>query len=260
MFEQVKIAPSILSANFINLGADVEMLESAGADVAHIDVMDGHFVPNLSFGIPLVKHLAKTTKLLLDVHLMISNPLYQLPWFLDAGAHSITIHLEALETSDEAHSAISLARSAGARIAFAIKPHTATSLLIPYLSSIDMALVMSVEPGFSGQSYIEGTEDRIAEVARAARISNPNLLLQADGGVSAKTAARVARAGADVLVCGNAIFSSPTPDQAIANIREVANKARKEALHAGEAFALKQDEANAAAAIGEAFASKRGEA
>lgn len=224
MFQPVKISPSILSADFLNMGAEVDMVGHAGADWVHVDVMDGHFVPNLTMGVPLVKQLKKATGLLLDVHLMISNPLVQIPWFLDAGADIVTFHLEA--TSDEeAQRAIDLIHDAGAQAGIAIKPGTPTASVAPYVASVEMVLVMSVEPGFSGQSYIEGSDAKVADVVRLAREAGASPLIQVDGGISSSTLAGVVAAGADVLVCGNAVFAAPDPAQAIASVRAAAESA-----------------------------------
>ena len=217
MFEPLQIAPSILSADFAKLGRDVRLVEEAGAGMVHVDVMDGHFVPNLSMGVPVVKCLKRATSLPLDVHLMIDNPLVQLPWFLDAGADSVTLHVEAFDAPEDVHAALRLAREAGARAALSIKPATPPEALAPFLAGVDMVLVMSVEPGFSGQGYIEGSEARVVRVAQLARQAGARPLLQVDGGIGPKTAARVAAAGADVLVCGNAVFGAPDPARALAD-------------------------------------------
>ena len=230
MFEPVKIAPSILSANLINLERDLALIEEAGADMVHVDVMDGHFVPNLTFGVPLVKQLKRTTFLPLDVHLMIDNPLRELPWFLDAGADMVTVHIESLKNEEEARMAIETIHAAGARAALAVKPKTSIDSVLPYITALDMVLVMSVEPGFSGQSYIEGSECRTLEVATFAREHKCSPLIQLDGGIGSATVGRVTSAGADVVVCGNAVFGAPDPADAIAHIREAGNAARIAAL------------------------------
>ncbi len=222
MYEQVKISPSILSANFINLGEDLCMMEQAGADWVHVDVMDGHFVPNLTMGIPVAKQLKKATSLPLDVHLMIDNPLVQIPWFLDAGSDIITFHREAV-SDDEVTAALDMIHGAGVKAALALKPKTPVETLEPYIEDLDMVLVMSVEPGFSGQSYIEGTEDKIRAVVEMARAHGCSPLIQVDGGIGNKTYARVVEAGADVLVCGNAIFAADDPAYALAHIKHSAH-------------------------------------
>ena len=182
MFEPVKIAPSILSADFMHLGRDIELIEKAGAGYVHVDVMDGHFVPNLTMGVPVVKQLKKATSLPLDVHLMIANPLEQLPWFLDAGADSVTVHAEALDADGLAR-AVAAIHAAGAKAAVSVKPRTAVGALAPVLADLDMVLVMSVEPGFSGQSYIEGSEAKVTRITEMARAVGASPLIQVDGGI-----------------------------------------------------------------------------
>lgn len=221
MFGDIKISPSILSADFLNFERDIHMLEEGGTDFLHVDVMDGHFVPNLTMGVPLVKRLKAVTDVPLDVHLMISNPLYQLDWYLDAGADLVSIHIEALANDDEVHTAIEKIRSAGARPALTLKPDCPIDRIAPYIADLDMVLVMSVFPGFSGQSYIEGSEDRVGEVAALAKAANPNLLIEVDGGISAeRTAGLVCAQGADVLVAGSGVFKAPDPNAAIGLLRQ----------------------------------------
>ncbi|MBC2890438.1 ribulose-phosphate 3-epimerase [Gordonibacter massiliensis (ex Traore et al. 2017)] len=231
MFEPVKIAPSILSADFMNLGRDVALIEEAGAGYVHVDVMDGHFVPNLTMGVPVVKQLKKTTSLPLDVHLMISNPLEQLPWFLDAGADSVTVHAEVLDADGLAR-AVACIHAAGAKAAVSLKPRTPVGALASVIADVDMVLVMSVEPGFSGQSYIEGSEDKVARVVAMATSVGASPLVQVDGGIGAATAPLVAAAGADVLVCGNAVFAVDDPARALAEVAAAADEARLAALAA----------------------------
>lgn len=225
MFEPVKIAPSILSADFMNLGRDIALIEKAGAGYVHVDVMDGHFVPNLTMGVPVVKQLKKATSLPLDVHLMISNPLEQLPWFLDAGADSITVHAEVLD-ADELARAVASIRAAGAKAAVSLKPRTPTGVLAPVIAEVDMVLIMSVEPGFSGQGYIKGSEDKVARVVDMARAVGASPLIQVDGGIGVETAPRVAAAGADVLVCGNAVYAAADPAAALVAVAAAADEAR----------------------------------
>lgn len=232
MFQPVKIAPSILSANFMDLGADIALIERAGAAFVHIDVMDGHFVPNLTMGVPLLKQLKPATSLVCDVHLMIDNPLVELPWFIDAGADLLNVHVEALSEADLVR-AIAQIHEAGLLAAAALKPKTPVSALAPVIADLDMALVMSVEPGFSGQSYIAGSEAKVAEVAALAQAAgNETMLIQVDGGIGTATAPLVAAAGADVLVCGNAVFAAPDPAKALAAVRDAADAARLAALDA----------------------------
>ncbi len=227
MFGDVKISPSILSADFMNLERDIRMLEQGGTDFIHVDVMDGHFVPNLTMGVPVVKQLKKITQVPLDVHLMISNPLEQLDWYLDAGADWVSVHIEALNGEDEVRQFISRTRAAGVHPALTLKPDYAVEELEPYIADVDMVLVMSVFPGFSGQSYIEGSEDRVGKVAQMAKRLNPSLLIEVDGGVSAeRTAGLVCAQGADVLVAGSGVFKAPDPQAAIGVLRHAGEEAR----------------------------------
>ena len=229
MFQPVKIAPSILSANFMDLGADIALIERAGAAFV---LIDGHFVPKLTMGVPLLKQLKPATSRVCDVHLMIDNPLVELPWFIDAGADLLNVHVEALTEADLVR-AIAQIHEAGLLAAAALKPKTPASALAPVIADLDMALVMSVEPGFSGQSYIVGSEAKVAEVAAMARAAgNEAMLIQVDGGIGTATAPLVAAAGADVLVCGNAVFAAPNPAEALAAVRDAADAARLAALDA----------------------------
>ena len=220
MFGEIKIAPSILSADFMNMERDIHMLERGGTDFIHIDVMDGHFVPNLTLGVPFVKQLKRITTIPLDVHLMISNPLEQLDWYLEAGADWVSVHMEALRDDEEVRQAIERIRLAGAHPALTVKPDYPIEELEPYIADLDMVLVMSVFPGFSGQSYIEGSEMRVACVAEMAKRLNPGLLIEVDGGISAqRTAGLVCAQGADVLVAGSGVFAQSDPEKAIEILR-----------------------------------------
>lgn len=228
MFGDIKIAPSILSADFMNLERDIRMLERAGADFVHVDVMDGHFVPNLTLGVPFVKQLKAITKLPLDVHLMISNPLEQLDWYLEAGADLVSVHIEALEDEQQTREAIKRIREAGARPALTLKPDRAIEDVESFIADLDMVLVMSVFPGFSGQKYIEGSEDRVAAVAQMAQRANPALMIEVDGGISAsRTAGLVCGKGADVLVAGSGVFAASDPEQAVGLLRKAGEEGRR---------------------------------
>ena len=228
VFGDIKIAPSILSADFMNLGRDIRMLERAGADFIHVDVMDGHFVPNLTMGVPFIKQLKKITDIPLDVHLMISNPLEQRDWYLDAGADLVSVQFEALPRDIDVRQAIERIRKAGVRPALTLKPDRPIEDVKPYLADLDMLLVMSVFPGFSGQKYIEGSEDKVAAVARWAREVNPNLLIEVDGGISAsRTAGLVCAQGADVLVAGSGVFAASDPEAAVGELRRAGEAGRK---------------------------------
>jgi ribulose-phosphate 3-epimerase len=228
MYSAIKIAPSILSASFMNMERDIRMLEAAGADIIHIDVMDGHFVPNLTMGVPFVKQLRAITTLPLDVHLMISNPATQIDWYLEHKPDYVSVHLEALKTPQEAHDVLARIRAAGVHPALALKPDMPIEAIDPYIEEIDMALVMSVFPGFSGQTYIEGSEDRVAYVAKLAKMRNPELLIEVDGGVNAsRTAGLVCANGADVLVAGSGVFAAENPAAAVEEIRSAGSVAQQ---------------------------------
>ena len=228
MFQEPKIAPSILSADFMNLESQIKLIEDAGAGYIHVDVMDGHFVPNLTIGVPVVKQLARIARIPLDVHLMISNPLEQLPWYLAAGANMITMHVEAFDDTDSMLRALYMVHKAGARAALSVKPKTPVSVLEPAIEQLDMVLIMSVEPGFSGQSYIEGSDKKVAEVVAMAKKHQVAPLIQVDGGIGLKTVAGVAQAGADVFVCGNAVYAAEDPAQALKEIEAAARCAQQD--------------------------------
>ena len=228
MFQEPKIAPSILSADFMNLESQINLIEDAGAGYIHVDVMDGHFVPNLTIGVPVVKQLARIARIPLDVHLMISNPLEQLPWYLAAGANMVTMHVEAFDDADGMRKALDMVHEAGARAALSVKPKTPVSALEPVIEQLDMVLIMSVEPGFSGQSYIEGSDKKVAEVVAMAKKHQVDPLIQVDGGIGLKTVAGVAQAGADVFVCGNAVYAAEDPAQALKEIEAAARQAQQD--------------------------------
>lgn len=230
MFQPVKIAPSILSADFMHFAQDIEMIREGGAGYIHFDVIDGHFAPNMTVGVPVLKQLRKFTDMPIDVHLMITNPLTQLPWFLACNPDMVTVHAEALTEEDQLQQAVDMIHEAGAQACVSIKPKTPVSALAPVIASLDMVLVMSVEPGFSGQSYIEGTDRKVRQVVDLARQAGVSPLIQVDGGMGLNTAPLVAAEGADVIVCGNAVFGAQDPKQAIASIAAAADQARMAAL------------------------------
>lgn len=218
MFEQIKISPSILSANQINLKQAIDKIEHSGASFIHVDVMDGHFVPNLTFGIPLIKNLKEYTNLPLDVHLMIDNPITQIDWYLEAGADIISVHAEACSI-DEMSQIIRKIHGNNKKACIAIKPNTPTSVLDDFIADIDMVLIMSVEPGFSGQNFMQNSIDKISEVCAIASSFGTSPLIETDGGIGVGSAQKVCAAGADVLVCGNAIFGYEDIDNAIVSIK-----------------------------------------
>lgn len=200
----VKIAPSILSADFSKLGEEVEKLHDAGADFIHIDVMDGEFVPNITFGMPVIKAIRGKTNKVFDVHLMINNPQRYIDGFISAGADIITLHYEAERHLDRA---IQYIKSKGVKAAVALNPATPTIVLKDIIASLDMVLIMSVNPGFGGQKFIPYSLDKIKEVKEMAiKANNPNILIQVDGGVDKNNVKDVIGAGANVIVAGSAVF------------------------------------------------------
>ena len=203
MQQKTRIAPSILSADFAALGEEVRAVSAAGADYIHIDVMDGHFVPNLTIGPAVVAALRPHSDLPFDVHLMISPVDPYIPDFISAGADIITVHAEA---GAHLHRTIQLIKDQGAKTGLAINPGTSTSAITPLLDDLDLVLVMSVNPGFGGQSFIEGQLQKIAELRALIDATGRTIDLQVDGGVNAENAATVVAAGADVLVAGSATF------------------------------------------------------
>lgn len=217
MFTDIQIAPSILSADFANLERDVRMVSEAGADWIHVDVMDGHFVPNLTIGPAHVKMLKRVTDVPLDVHLMIDNPEVQVPWYIDAGADSVTVHVE---TCDDAATMLRMIGDAGVKVGISLNPETDASALEGLLGLVDMVLVMSVHPGFGGQSFIESSPAKIAAIVEMCKAEGAAPLIEVDGGIGVGTAPLVSAAGADVLVAGSAIFCADDPAVALRGIRD----------------------------------------
>jgi len=213
----IKIAPSILSADFSRLGEDVKKLEESGADLVHIDVMDGMFVPNISFGIPVIKSIKNLTKLPFDVHLMIEEPARYVKDFVDAGADIITIHVEADKHIDRT---INYIKSFGVKAAVALNPATPVNTIKHLISNLDMVLIMSVNPGFGGQKYIKYSSEKLQEVKELADKYNPSLMIQVDGGVDSNTISDVVKAGANVIVAGSAVFKNGAIKENISKLRE----------------------------------------
>lgn len=212
------IAPSILSADFANLGRDVEMVNRSSADWFHIDIMDGLFVPNISFGFPVMKAIHKLAQKPLDVHLMIEKPERYIDDFKNAGAEILTVHLEA---SVHLHRTVQSIRNAGMKPGVALNPHTPVSSLKDILQDLDLVLIMSVNPGFGGQKFIEQSYSKISELRQMAQTVNPNLWIEVDGGVTLDNYRLLIEAGANALVAGNTVFSSANPEHTIAQLKSL---------------------------------------
>ena len=209
------ISPSMLSADFGNLERDTKMIDRSAAEWVHIDVMDGVFVPNISFGFPVMKPIRKATNKVLDVHLMIVEPEKYVRRFVEAGADYVTFHYEA---TDDIEGCIKAIREAGAKVGISIKPATEAAVLTDILSKVDLVLVMSVEPGFGGQSFIDGSLDKIRDLAKMRQEQGLDFIIEVDGGISAKNAAEVFKAGAEALVAGSAVFGAADPEAEIVNM------------------------------------------
>jgi ribulose-phosphate 3-epimerase len=210
------IAPSILSADFANIQRDVEMINNSSADWFHIDIMDGVFVPNISFGFPVVKAIKKHAKKPMDVHLMIVDPDRYLQHFKDAGADVLTVHVEACT---HLHRTIQAIKNLGMKAGVAINPHTPINSLSEIIADIDLVCVMSVNPGFGGQSFIENTYNKVAQLKQLIDSKNSTALIEIDGGVDMKNYKKLISVGANVLVAGNTVFSSANPTQTIADLK-----------------------------------------
>ncbi len=212
------IAPSILSADFSKLREEVEMINSSNADWFHVDVMDGVFVPNISFGFPVIKQVKKYAKKPLDVHLMIVQPERYVQEFKDAGADILTVHLEASPHLDRT---LQLIKAAGMQAGVAINPHTAINQLEDIITDIDLVCLMSVNPGFGGQKFIPGTFSKLEKLRKLIDSTGSKARIEIDGGVGSGNAAELIKAGADVLVAGNFVFSSANPVETIALLKKI---------------------------------------
>jgi ribulose-phosphate 3-epimerase len=224
MLRPLRIAPSILASDFARLGEEVRAVDAAGADWIHVDVMDGHFVPNLTIGPPVMRALNQVTTLPLDVHLMIDNVDDTIGWYLDAGASYVSVHVEACK---HLHRVVGAIRAAGAAPGVSLNPATPIDTLADILPDLDYVLLMSVNPGFGGQSFIPHTVDKVQALSQMASDLGTDLLIQVDGGIDTKTAPLVAAAGARCLVAGNAVFGNPEPAGALMRIRAAAADAAR---------------------------------
>jgi ribulose-phosphate 3-epimerase len=221
-YAKIEIAPSILASNFTKLGDEVRAVEEGGAEVIHVDVMDGHFVPNLSIGVPVVASLRKATRLPLDVHLMIERPEEYVERFAKAGAGRILIHQEATVHLDRA---LTMIRESGAQAGAVLNPATPVAMLTDVLDKVDTVLVMSVNPGFGGQKFIPGAIEKIRQLDQWRARYNGDFRIEVDGGVDAGNIADLARAGANTFVAGTSIFHTPDPAAAVRNLRKLATDA-----------------------------------
>lgn len=212
------IAPSLLSADFLNLERDCKMLDKSEADYFHLDVMDGRFVPNISFGMSIIKQMRKTTSKFFDVHLMILEPEKYAEDFRKAGADGLTVHLEACV---HLHRNLQQIRSLGMKTGVAINPHTPVDLLRDVIHDIDLVCLMSVNPGFGGQSFIPHSLQKIKDLRQLITERNAHTLIEVDGGVNIENSGTIIAAGADVLVAGNAVFSSPDPSATISQLKKL---------------------------------------
>ena len=212
------ISPSLLSANFNELGKDIEMINQSEADWFHLDVMDGVFVPNISFGFPIISHVNKLAKKPLDVHLMIVDPDRYIAEFKKVGAEYLTVHYEAC---NHLHRTLQNIKSEGMKAGVSLNPHTSVDLLEDTIEDIDLVLLMSVNPGFGGQKFIENTYRKIEKLRAMAKKKNTELIIEVDGGVDASNAQKLVDCGADALVAGSFVFKSEDPSKTISNLKQL---------------------------------------
>lgn len=215
------IAPSVLAADFANLQRDIEMINNSEADWFHIDIMDGVFVPNISFGMPVLEAISKHAKKTIDVHLMIIDPDRYISTFKKLGADVLTVHYEACT---HLHRTLQAIKAEGMKAGVALNPHTNIDLLADVIQDIDLVCIMSVNPGFGGQSFIENTYSKVEKLKALINKKNASTLIEIDGGVTNKNAKQLADAGADVLVAGSFVFNAINPQETIANLKEISNQ------------------------------------
>jgi ribulose-phosphate 3-epimerase len=217
----VKVAPSILSADFAKLGEEVRMIEAAGAEILHIDVMDGHFVPNITIGPAVVESLRKVSSLEFDVHLMIENPEKYIEAFAKAGADNITVHIEATK---HIHRLIQQIKALNVKVGVALNPATPLEFLTYVIQELDMVLLMTVNPGFGGQKFIQNVLPKVVALSGILSKVNPRCIIEVDGGINVNTARLASRAGAEILVAGAAVFAAPDPCRALSDLLSAAGE------------------------------------
>jgi ribulose-phosphate 3-epimerase len=212
------VSPSLLSCDFANIQRDVEMINASQADWFHLDVMDGVFVPNISFGFPIIEAVKKHATKPLDVHIMIQNPDKYINTFKDLGVDILTVHYEACT---HLHRTIQSIKQTGMKAGVALNPHTPVTLIQDIINDLDLVLIMSVNPGFGGQKFIPNTLNKVVELRELAKIKNPSLIIEVDGGVNLETGKELVKAGANALVAGSFVFNSTNPSQTIANLKSL---------------------------------------
>jgi ribulose-phosphate 3-epimerase len=215
------IAPSVLAADFANLQRDIEMINNSEADWFHIDIMDGVFVPNISFGMPVLEAISKHAKKTIDVHLMIVDPDRYIKTFADLGSNILTVHYEACT---HLHRTLQAIKAEGMKAGVALNPHTNVSLLEDVIKDIDMVCIMSVNPGFGGQSFIENTYKKVKQLKEIITRNNASTIIEIDGGVTSKNAVQLVEAGADVLVAGNFVFKAENPTETISELKKMTSR------------------------------------